>query len=364
MKIMAEILNGVGRMSIRVITIICVAFLLLLPATAYQGSGNRVRVVPDESRRRVDVLIDGKPFTSYIWPDSLKKPVLFPLRSAGGTIVTRGYPLEPRPGERVDHPHQVGLWFNYGDVNGLDFWNNSDAIKPEDRPKMGAIRHVKVVRSSSGNESGELEVRMDWIAPSGQVLLEEDTTFIFKGGAGVRSIDRITKLTALNNRVLFKDNKEGVLGMRVARALEQPADKAEVFTDSSGKPTAVPVLDNKGVTGVYTSSEGLKGDAVWGTRGRWTMLSGKLEGGDVTLAILDHSANPGYPTYWHARGYGLFAANPLGQKALSNSKDELNFALEPKQSVTFRHRILILSGPTTQEQVESQHKRFIAEVKP
>src|SRR6266581_645968 len=76
----------------------------------------RVTVVPDESARRVDVAIGGKPFTSYIWPDQVKKPVLDPIRSANGTLVTRGWPLAPRPGERIDHPHHVGLWFNYENV--------------------------------------------------------------------------------------------------------------------------------------------------------------------------------------------------------------------------------------------------------
>src|SRR5207244_2138059 len=92
-----------------------------------------VTVTKNDAARRVDVSIGGKPFTSYIWPDRLKKPVLYPLRAASGTLVTRGWPFDPRPGERVDHPHHVGLWFDYGDLNGIDFWNNSDALKPEEQ---------------------------------------------------------------------------------------------------------------------------------------------------------------------------------------------------------------------------------------
>ena len=90
-----------------------------------------MQVVADEANRRVDITIDGQPFTSYIWPTTLKKPVLYPLITDEGVTVTRGYPLSPRPGERVDHPHHAGLWFNYESANGFDFWNNSDAIKPE-----------------------------------------------------------------------------------------------------------------------------------------------------------------------------------------------------------------------------------------
>ncbi len=116
----------------------------------------RVEVVPREADRRVDVTVDGKPFTSYIWPTTLKKPTLYPLRAASGVTVTRGWPLEPRPGERVDHPHQVGLWFNHGDVGGLDFWNNSDAIPAARADKMGTIVHRAVRHVQSGQGEGTL----------------------------------------------------------------------------------------------------------------------------------------------------------------------------------------------------------------
>ena len=250
------------------------AALVLLPVAAFAAAATpHVQVTVNEGARRVDVTIAGKPFTSYIWPTTLKKPTLYPLRTAKGTVVTRGFPLEPRKGERVDHPHHVGLWLNYGDVNGLDFWNNSDAIPAEQAPKMGTILHRRVVEAKSGADQGELAVEMDWVGPDKKPLLHEQTRFIFRGTGETRTIDRLTTLTALDQRVIFHDIKEGFLGMRVARGLEQPADKPEVFTDASGKATAVPVLDNTGVTGQYISSEGLKGDAVWGTRGKWTMLA-------------------------------------------------------------------------------------------
>jgi hypothetical protein len=272
--------------------------------------------------------------------------------------VTRGFPLEPRAGERVDHPHHVGLWFNYGDVNGIDFWNNAEGLPPDRAGKMGTIRHRAVEKTSSGIGVGELEVDSDWIMPDGSTVLREHTRYVFKAGPDWRSIDRVTTLTAGEKRVSFTDNKEGVLGLRVARALEEPTDKPEVFTDAQGQPTTVPTMDNTGVSGVYLSSEGKKGAAVWGTRGRWTVLQGTVEGEPVTLGILDHPGNPGFPTYWHARGYGLFAANPLGQAALSDGKEKLNFALEPKASTTFRHRILIASGTLSPEQIEARYKEF------
>jgi hypothetical protein len=342
----------------RALPLLLAAIPALGAARAGAATAPQVDVRSVTAERRVDVSVAGKPFTSYIWPERLAKPVLYPIRTAGGTLVTRGFPMDPRPGERVDHPHHVGLWFNYGDVNGVDFWNNSDSLPKEQQAKMGRIVHKAVASTKSGAGTGELIVDADWIMPDGSTALHEHTRFVFRADGDARSIERVTQLTAGDKVVAFPDNKEGVLGMRVARALEQPADKPEVFTDASGKPTAVPVLDNAGVTGSYTSSEGLTGDKVWGTRGRWCALSGKVQSEDVVLLMLDHPKNVGYPTYWHARGYGLFAANPLGQAALSNGKETLHFTLQPKASTTFRHRLVILPGPFSKERAEREAKAF------
>ncbi len=343
-----------------VATIVLFALVVCCVAARQNSSAERIRIVPNEAERRVDVVIDGQPFTSYIWPEKLAKPVLFPLRTPKGTVVTRGFPLEPRPGERVDHPHHAGLWFNYGNVNGFDFWNNSEAIKREDAAKMGNIRHRVITLAKSGNDQAELEIDADWITGKQQLILKEHTRFVFRGGPNFRSIDRITTLQALGEKVVFNDDKEGVLGMRVAHALEAPSDKPEVFTDASGRPTTVAKIENTGVNGGYLTSEGKKGDAAWGTRGRWCNLSGQLGDEPVTITILDHPANPGFPTYWHARGYGLFAANPLGQKIFSNGKQELNFSLAANQRVTFRYRILITSEILTPEKSEAAYKDFVS----
>jgi hypothetical protein len=329
------------------------------PASGGQG----VTVVSDEAARRVDVLVDGQPFTSYIWPDTLKKPVLFPLRTSSGTIVTRGFPLEPRPGERTDHPHHVGLWFNYENVNGVDFWNNSTALPAERQAKMGTIMHRRIVKTSSGADQGGLEVEMDWMMPDGRPVLRETAEFIFRTGPGRRVVDRISTLHALDQPVVFKDQKDGMLGLRVRRELEQPSTDAVTYTDASGQPTLVKAMDTNGVSGLYRSSEGKTGDAVWGTRGRWTMLSGTVKQEAITLLLLDHPRNPGFPTYWHARGYGLFAANPLGQESFSNGNERLNFTLQPGQSATFRYRLVILDAAATPDEAEAQYRRFVDEVK-
>src|SRR5271154_5080834 len=212
----------------------CLLAVCTLPALAEKG----VQVVPDEAHQRVDITIDGKPFTSYVWPSTLKKPVLFPLIASDGTDVVRGFPLAPRPGERVDHPHHAGVWFNYGNVNGFDFWNNSDAIKPADRGKMGTIHQQKIVSTKSGPDRGELVVTSVWTTGAGQDILEQTTRYVFAQKNNQRIIDEMTTLHALD-RVVFHDDKEGLLGIRVARWLESPDEKGGTFTDASGRPTEV-----------------------------------------------------------------------------------------------------------------------------
>jgi len=349
-----------------VLALLAAGFSLAAAAFA-QTPGKGVSVVADEAHRRVDITIDGKPFTSYIWPTSLKKPVLYPLVDDDGITVTRGYPLEPRPGERVDHPHHAGLWFNYGDVNGFDFWNNSDAIKPEERGKMGTILHSRVVSTKSGPDQGELVVESVWVTGESKQILGQITHYTFARRPHVRVIDLAVTLTALD-RAVFHDDKEGLLGLRIARWLESPEEKGGVFMDAHGNPTqvdAAPVESGAPnlATGSYLTSEGAQGAAAWGTRGRWCALTGRTGNHTVEIAILDHPGNPGYPTYWHARGYGLFAANPLGRTTFDPKQPAFNFTLKKGESATFRYRVVIDSSAPSPAQLDREADAFAAERK-
>ena len=319
-----------------------------------------VQVVADEAHRRVDITVDGKPFTSYIWPASLKKPVLYPLITEDGITVTRGYPLEPRPGERVDHPHHAGMWFNHGNVNGFDFWNNSDAIKPENSSKMGSINQEKILSTKSGPDRGELAVESEWITGTGEKILDQTTLYVFAKRGDVRVIDQITTLKALDH-VVFNDDKEGLLGIRVASWLESPTEKGGLFTDANGKTTKVADAGSPGASGIYLTSEGKKGDQAWGTVGRWCTLTGSTDNKVVTIAILDHPGNPGYPTYWHARGYGLFAANPLGRKIFDPTKPAFNFTIDKGKTATFRYRVILYPHAVTPQEMNHEADVFAAD---
>lgn len=320
------------------------SLLFILTLTAYGQKGFSIRENP--SRKKIEVLYDGSLLTAYCYFDSTEKPVLFPIKTLSGNTITRGFPIAPRAGERTDHPHHVGLWFNYESVNGLDFWNNSSAIPQERKHLYGSIRHQKILSSKAKGDRAELQTLSHWIDPAGNVLLEETTRFVFTKQDHNFIIDRYCVLKGVADEVLFKDVKDGMLGLRVARSLEMPSKQEDKFVDAQGNITAVKKMDNSDVTGVYVNREGVKGDDVWGKRSRWACLNGTKDGEQISIAMIDHPANPGYPTYWHARGYGLFAANPLGQKVFSEGKEELNFKLRKQQTADFKYRVIIHSGST------------------
>ena len=312
----------------------------------------KIELQTRDSDRRVNVLIGGELFTAYLWDPKLAKPLLFPVRTASGKTLTRGFPLEERPavdgsnGESKDHPHHIGLWFNYGDVAGADFWGNSAGVRQtEPGPRHGQILHRKIDSARGGAGKGELAVTAEWVMPGGAAAVRENTRYVFAASTGRRAIDRVATLSAITGPVAFPDNKEGMLGLRLARSLEHPGKK------------------NPEGSGQYRSSEGKQGDDVWGTRARWMMLTGKLEGQPVTIAILDHPKNPGFPTYWHARGYGLFAANPLGQKAFSKGAQTLNYTLAPGKPARFAYRVVVLDQQAAPEVIEAEYKRFAVELR-
>ena len=302
----------------------------------------KVEFTVRESEQRVDVMIGGKQVTSYCWPENIYKPVLWPIRTLTGTEISRGFPLNPREGERNDHIHQVGSWLNYGNVNGFDFWGNGSTGKKSENG--GVIRHLGIEQAKGGDGEGVLSVKAIWQDPSGKELLEEKTEFHFIADGQYYCIDRITTLTAGVQDISMKDTKEGMFAIRVARQLELPSQEDVPLLDARGKPGNEKAMENKGVTGNYRSSEGITGEAVWGTRAKWMDLYGTIDNEKVSVVICDHPGNPSYPTYWHARGYGLFSANPLGGNDFTKGKEIVNFSITAGQSVTFRYRIIITSG--------------------
>lgn len=338
-------------MKSRVVTI---CFLILLASSWARAQS--VKLIPKPNEKRVDVQVDGKLFTSYRWDERIKRPVLFPVMSAGGNFLTRGFPIETRDGETINHPHQVGASFSYGDVNGVDFWNTSTYRSEKEMERMGSIVFLKYTRIKSGRGPGELETVSAWTDPNGKVLLTETTKFVFHAKGNARWIDRITTLTATDGDVVFGDNKEGLFAFHLNTDLQQDNQFPVKITSASGVISERRSAEK--LTGKYMNSEGLAGEKIWGTPGKWASVTGRLGTEDVTIALFDSPKNHNFPSNMMVRPYGLLALNPFGQKAFVPEKSERRFTLRATQNMEFRHRILLLSKKADAQQIDKEYQKW------
>jgi hypothetical protein len=314
-----------------------------------------------EGQGKIDVLIGGKHFTSYLYGEALPKPVLVPVRKPSGIEVSRRHPLVELKGGSMDHLHHVGLFFAVDRVNGTNFWNyyrNPDGATPQ-------IKHIKVLQTAGDNGRGKLVTVAHWIDKRGKFLLEEKRSMVFMAGERKDewTLDFSLDLTAQKEKVVFEDIEEGVFAIRVSDYLRESDAQGGV---RPGR--AVPGESVSG-TGRYFSSNGDEtAKNVWGKRAWWVALQGVREGKVVGVAILNHPASINYPTYWHVRDYGLLSANPLGQgdfqrqrprQYRKNKPIPLRLTLEPGEKAHFRFLVIVYEGTRTKEQMEERFKAFV-----
>lgn len=323
-------------------------FLLVLFLTCFNpwllGGDERVKLVRQGDK--IEVLIGGKPFTTYYFGAEAPKPYMHPLRSAEGTIVTRGWPMVKNiPGESHDHPHHRAMFFAHGDINGIDFWGegtptqeqqtvNGKLYTSEDLPKgRTVLTRIDSMKSEGG--SGSIRAEFNLVGPDGKTIAEETQGYIFRGDAQNRTIDCEFIIHALHLPVKMGDTKEGMFAIRVAKALEAP-------------------------TGHMLNSNGGVGDAgVWGKRADWVDYSGTVAGENLGIAIFDYPTNPKHPTYWHARSYGLFAVNPFGEHDFYNdSKRDGSITIQPGESLTFNYRVLIHHGDPSEAHLATAYEEY------
>ncbi len=287
-------------------------------------------VLFDRMADRIEVSIGGQPFTTFHFGTDATKPYLHPLRTADGTVVTRGYPMETIEGEQRDHPHHRGVWFSHGAVNGIDFWANER--EQRSRNKKGVIILDRIIAMESGGPEGHIKASFFWKDLTGNHLLTEGRTMIFGRSGEDNFVDFDIRLTAEEDSVHFGDTKEGTFAVRMATELEEQHFRAK------GIPR----------TGKIVNAEGLSTEAnTWGKRSAWVDYSGSIGGKPIGIAIFDHPENPKHPTYWHVRGYGLFAANIFGEHDFHADESlDGSITLAKGNTLRFRYRILVHPGRT------------------
>lgn len=325
------------------------SFLSAIAAVALLAAFLRVADSPGDARvgfeqrpDRILVRIDDHPFTEYVF-EGHPKPILFPIIGPGGVPMTRSWPIvKDVPDEPHDHPHHESLWFMHGDVNGIDFWTH----KPDKDGRRPEVRQTAIDVSEA---DGTLESENEWRRPDGVVVMTDTRRIRFwtdarreDTGSAARGIDFDITLHATHGPVVLGDTKEGTMGIRVHHSLQ--------LEDLDG---------SKGAAGTIVNSEGARDARAWGKPARWVDYSGTIDGKRVGIAVFDHPANLRHPTRWHARGYGLFAANPFGLH---------DFAGEPPGSGThevaaggmlrLRYRFIFHEDDAESAGIESRWKQW------
>lgn len=284
-----------------------------------------------------------------------------PVNSLNGIGITRGWPGDPYPFDPVDHPHQKGMWFSFGDVNGYDFWNNSDSIRIEDKHRYGKIITDSVILGKIEKLSVEFEMYCRWLSEEGEELIAENAFFRIDVYENSWSLKRKTKLKALQ-KIVISDNKEGLFAMRMAREFQSDTAKAALIVDENFKLNKLPQICDTGKTGYYTSSSGIKASEVWGTANAWVNLNARVGKDSVSVLMMDHPENFAHPPCWHARDYGLFAVNNFGNKAFNPSRNSLSIILHKDESLKLLHSVYIKnSGFLQEKEIRNIYREFIQE---
>jgi hypothetical protein len=295
--------------------------------------------------KQIEVTIGGKPFTTYYFDPAVAKPYLMPLRSAQGTIVTRGFPVgnEVPPGSERDksfEPHQRPLYFAHGNIDSLDFWGEEVFAKYfNDHGKQDYGKMVmEKIDEARGGDSGTIKAEFSLQGPGGHVIGDETQAFTFRGDDHTRVIDCEFTVRATHGPLTFGDSKEGTFGIRVAKELNSPPAH-------------------------MVNSQGAEGEkAIWGKRAEWVDYDGKVEGEDVGIAVLDHPKSFRHPTTWHARGYGLFAANPFGLRDFTRDPNQDgSWTIPERKSLTFRYRVVIHHGDYKTANIAEAYQKYAAE---
>lgn len=286
-------------------------------------------ITAEKTEQGVTVSVDGKLFTRYL-TQSGDKPVMWPLIGPGEQELTRGYPLrDATPEEKQDHIHHRSFWFTHGSVNGVDFWSEN--------PNHGKIVHREFVEVTSGKEA-VIATRNDWIGPDGKKVCEDLRRFRFAADHEARWIDCEIELFANPGEVVFGDTKEGSFAIRVAESIKVDAKKG----------------------GRIVNSEGQVDGAAWGQPAAWVDYHGPVGDQVCGIAILNHPSSFRFPTPWHVRTYGLFAANPFGLHDFAGGKADVNGShkLPAGEKMLLRYRVLLHAGDHQAGKVATHFEQY------
>ncbi len=274
-----------------------------------------LRVLPETFR--TEVYLGGKFFTAYVYDTQFKKPYLGPVMAEDGKTSFTRLDFEIK-----EHPHQRSIIGAVGDVNGVDFWNEN--------ANFGLERHQGYALTRAGAASATVSANILWQSVENVPFVDERRTYTFYNQAeGCRYIDIEMAFTATYGDVHFGPTKEaGPLGVRMNEALR--ADRG---------------------SGHFVNSYGGQDEAeCWSKCASFCDYKGEIDGHLYGVAIFDNEKNERYPTAWHIRNYGLFAANNLYFKG--------GLTIPKGETLTYRFRLCFYED--TQRNISDKFNSYVA----
>lgn len=179
-----------------------------------------------------------------------------------------------------------------------------------------------------------------WLADDDTLVATEQRAITFGGVDDARTIDVEVVLHAGDAPLVFGDSKEGTFAVRVRPELR---------------------VEGKVATGVLQDSAGRRDKDVWGKRANWIDDSGVVAGKALGVAMFDHPDNLRHPTYWHARTYGLLAANPFGVKEFTgDAKADGAYAVPAGGELRLRYRVLLHGGGWSKARLDAAYAGWAA----
>jgi len=238
----------------------------------------------------LQITIGGKPFASYYTGTSkTPRPYFAHVKTPSGVQVSRNHPpIEGK--DSMDHDtFHPGIWLTFAGINKNDYWRLKQKTehemfigKPEGGPGRGSFTvsnfYLDSLDSSGNRIAHEICNYTILVRPSYYILIYDST------------------ISSDERDLIFGDDQEYGLGIRVA----------------------TPIEERNG--GQILNADGLKGaENLYGKASDWCDYSGVIEDTLIGMTVMPDPKNF-RRSWYHARDYGLIAANPFGRKGVAGGE--------------------------------------------
>jgi hypothetical protein len=264
---------------------------------------------------KINVIIDGKYFTSYIFSDDEKYPFFYPVNGplSGGSVTSM------RNGE---YPHHSSLFFGCDLVNGGNWW--------QEGLERGRIISVNAEITKQGGDTVIITDECIWSRPGAVSPIRDIRKIIITSpSATVKQIDVEIIMEMLTDVQIRKTN-HSLFSARMA---------ADLSVKNGG---------------TMINAEGaLSEKDTFGKKSAWIDFYGKR--GSITegLAIMQHPSNPWYPSPWFTRDYGFMSPTPMYWPA-----DDKETFMKKGTLLTLRYRVIVHSGDHKEAKIADEFEKY------